>query len=378
MSSSKRGSGRASSFQLADDLLTAALKVKNSNPELYGEGDIGFLPRGLIQTSLPYKQLRNPDGTLASHFVRTSKNVELTLSSSSLNYGLPYGTYGRLVFARLTSQAVEKRTPVIDLGASISEMIQKFGKVAGGGTRGPNLYFLNALRALGSTSIYLEWKREEERRGKKGVRTDQRLFPILSQVSLWSDEKTTDAVVELSPYMISELNEAVPFYFDKLIQLAISPMRMDIYVWATYRASYMRGTLPVQISWEALQGQFGPDYSRTRDFRRAFAKNMAEVMKLYTTLRVEEYDKGIKMYPSPPDVPRKESMYIDQKAKDIISNVPSETKPEKDILMLESDVWFPDSVGKVSAGKSLPDKEEKETVKNQTACKTEDQDQTKE
>ena len=376
MSSSKRNSGRASSFQLADDQMTAALNIKNSNPELYGEGEIGFLPRGLIQTSLPYKLLKNADGTLASHFVRTSKNVELTLSSSSLHYGLPYGTYGRLVFARLTSQAVEKRTPVIDLGASISEMIQKFGKVAGGGARGPNQYFLNALRALGSTSIYLEWKREEERRGKKGVRTDQRLFPILSQVSLWSDEKTTDAVVELSPYMISELNEAVPFYFDKLIQLANSPMRMDIYVWATYRASYMRGTLPVQISWEALQGQFGPDFSRTRDFRRAFAKNLAEVMKLYTTLRVEEYDKGIKMYPSPPDVPRKESMYIDKKAKDIISNVPSETKPEKDILMLESDVWFPDSVGTESADKPVPDKVA--TATNQTAPKTKAPEKAKE
>lgn len=355
--------GRHGSMQEADDLVTSALRILKTSPEIYGEGNIGFLPRGLIQISLPYTQPKNDDGSVATHFVRSSKNVQLTLSASSLKYGLPYGSYARLILARLTTQAVYTGNPVVDLGESINDLIKTLGKAAGGGKRGPNAYFLNALHALGSASIYFEWKGKEERNGTKGVHTEQRLFPILSRVSLWTDNVSTDAVVELSPYMLSEMTGAVPFWFPKLIELSKSPMRMDIYVWSTYRASFMRGTRPLPISWAALKNQFGPDYSRLRDFKKAFVANLEEVRKLYTGLRVEPYDGGILMYPSPPDVERRTMMRIDAKAKEIASGsklgVPHEASsvsPDTNVLKPETAVWVPESAKKVPAENNAPQK----------------------
>ena len=288
--------------------------------------DIGFMPKALVQTSLPYTRLVDANGRPITHYVRSSKNVTMTLSSADLSVGLPFGSAARLILSRLTTLAVANRTSVIELGPSVSSLVKSFGKIVGGGKRGACTAFRLALTALSSTSIYFKWHGHYVSAANELFSGQQTmLFPIVEKVSLWTkgagrpdgeDDSLPEGFVELSPYLYHEINNGpVPFTFSKLASLAKSPMRMDIYLWATYKASYLRK--PVLISWEALKSQFGHTYARMRDFRVAFVRNLKAVCDVYPALKVEAEENGLRMHPSPPDVERRVMMRIDAATKRI-------------------------------------------------------------
>jgi heat shock protein HslJ len=61
-----------------------------------------------------------------------------------------------------------------------------------------------------------------------------------------------------------------------------SPLAIDLYVWLTYRMSYLRkGTLVPRMS---LEEQFGAD-SRPRDFRESVLIHFIEVLLVYPAVR---------------------------------------------------------------------------------------------
>jgi len=93
---------------------------------------------------------------------------------------------------------------------------------------------------------------------------------------------------------------AVPVDLRAIQQLKRSPLAIDIYIWLTYRMSYLRR--PCLIPWKALKNQFGADYSRSRDFRRGFLAHLGEVLHVYPNARVGQTDPGLLLYPSPPHV----------------------------------------------------------------------------
>lgn len=74
--------------------------------------------------------------------------------------------------------------------------------------------------------------------------------------------------IELSPGFFEILvNRPVPV--DLRVASALrSPLAFDVYVWLTYRMSYLRR--PTEIPWSALASRFGAEYARVRDFKRAF------------------------------------------------------------------------------------------------------------
>jgi hypothetical protein len=80
-----------------------------------------------------------------------------------------------------------------------------------------------------------------------------------------------------------------------------SPLALDLYVWLTYRMSYLRQ--PTAVPWAALRLQFGADYGRMDHFqghvRRALAKY---VLPVYPQARIEEAPGGLRLLPSPTHV----------------------------------------------------------------------------
>ena len=93
---------------------------------------------------------------------------------------------------------------------------------------------------------------------------------------------------------------AVPVDLRAVHQLKHSPLAIDIYVWLTYRMSYLRR--PSLIPWLALQNQFGADCTRSRDFRRSFLTHLRTVLQFYPVARVRQTDSGLYLHPSPPHV----------------------------------------------------------------------------
>ena len=114
---------------------------------------------------------------------------------------------------------------------------------------------------------------------------------------------TTDMAIahRAEPALFQEIaRSAVPVDLRAIRQLQRSPLAIDLYVWLTYRMSYLRR--PTLVPWEGLQAQFGADYSRPRDFRRGVMKHLETVIGVYPTLRVSQADSGLRLYPSRPHV----------------------------------------------------------------------------
>jgi len=115
--------------------------------------------------------------------------------------------------------------------------------------------------------------------------------------------------IELGQHIFQEITRsAAPVDLRAIRQLRKSPLALDIYSWLTYRMSYLRK--PCLIPWGALQTQFGADYGRLRDFKRKFLSHLADVLHVYTAVRLSEQPTGLLLRASPTHLPQTSSRRI--------------------------------------------------------------------
>ena len=113
--------------------------------------------------------------------------------------------------------------------------------------------------------------------------------------------------VKLTDRFFNEVTDRpVPLDMRAIRALKKSPLALDLYAWATYRASYLqRQTV---IPWRSLQQQFGNGYPETsqgqRDFKKNLIKTLQKVGVAYPDLRccASETENGLKLMPLPPHV----------------------------------------------------------------------------
>jgi len=82
-----------------------------------------------------------------------------------------------------------------------------------------------------------------------------------------------------------------------------SPLGIDIYVWLTYRYSYLKRE--TSIPWGALALQFGSDYARTPAFAAHFRQQLKKVVTLYPSARVEPTPRGLVLRPARTHIPKR-------------------------------------------------------------------------
>jgi len=113
--------------------------------------------------------------------------------------------------------------------------------------------------------------------------------------------------VTLSQKFFDQLVEApVPLDLRAIRALKRSPLALDLYAWATRRASYLqRSTL---IPWDALRRSFGAGYADTPQGRVKFREKVVDafgrVRSVYPALRLEIQEGGVLLLPSAPHIPR--------------------------------------------------------------------------
>ena len=88
------------------------------------------------------------------------------------------------------------------------------------------------------------------------------------------------------------------------------PLALDTYLWLTYRSPRVRERNGRLISWKALHEQFGPEYSRLRDFRRYFTRALGKAVKVYPSGKIEVGKAGVVVKPSPPAVTRRQNPVV--------------------------------------------------------------------
>ena len=113
----------------------------------------------------------------------------------------------------------------------------------------------------------------------------------MNQTGLWK------STVTLSEHFFNEvIDRPVPIDMRAIEVLKQSSLALDIYVWLTYRVSYMK--LPTTIPWSSLALQFGSDYARLRDFKEAFINELKKVILIYPDVRLDVLDDGLMIKPS--------------------------------------------------------------------------------
>ena len=135
-------------------------------------GALGFMARIFVQATLPHTR------PLAHEFERVNGRYSLHLVAPP-SIGLPFGSYPRLVLAWLTTEAVRKKSPEIQLGPTFSDFMYRLGLTPVTGKRGTVPRLRDQLHRLFSTTI--RWTYTEESHG----RASGRGYVIAGEHELW-------------------------------------------------------------------------------------------------------------------------------------------------------------------------------------------------
>jgi len=93
--------------------------------------EVGFSARLLVQATLPHSKPKPG----VYEFKRSNGFVSVKIIADS-DYGLPFGTYPRLLLAWMTTEAVRTKSPELVLGSSLAAFMAKLDLTKGGGPQG--------------------------------------------------------------------------------------------------------------------------------------------------------------------------------------------------------------------------------------------------
>ncbi len=302
---------RSSALELTDRtraLLNAATDIERTDPRQAGA--VGFQARIWAQLSLPY---RDPDPTgQRTDWERRNGSLTLTITPAVLRdptgrrrRGFPYGVIPRYVLAWMSTEAVRTRSPVLEVGGSLSEFMSKLGMTATGGRNGSITRTTEQMRRLFGSQMLVEDERSEGNRWSiAGAH-----FNVADSYRLWFSRTDGDVdsplwgstVTLSSRFYESVIGSPVPVDTRAMSALGGSALRLDLYTWLAHRFYAMeRDTL---VPWSTLSQQFGSDYRELRNFITAIMRQLPAVLSVYPDARVTTSDQGLLLRPSPTPVP---------------------------------------------------------------------------
>jgi len=275
------------------DLIQAHLAIEAEDAK--SAGTLGFMTRALAIATLPHRKIAE------DRFVRKNGDFTLTMLTTHPE-GLPYGTLPRLLLTWVTTEVVQRKERVLSLGNTLASYLNELGLHNTGGKRGDITRLKHAMTTLFSAIISCRYE------GKDSWALQNVL--LADRVEWWQPQAHEEAGAWQSRLQLSEpffkecLDHPLPVDLRAMRVLRQSPLALDIYIWLTHRMSYLskRTTIP----WVSLSGQFGAGYAQTdqglRDFKRAFLRELKNVVALYPEAKLSASRNGLVLYPSPTHV----------------------------------------------------------------------------
>lgn len=262
------------------------------------EQEVGYSARLLVQATMPHSK---PDPGV-TEFERSNGFVTVSITGRK-KYGLPYGTYPRLLLAWMTTEAVRTKSRELELGGSLAAFMAKLDLAKGGGPQGSAPRLRQHMQRLFAASVSATVERD-------GEIHDIGFRPV-ERFSLFWDPKQPDqgtlwqSNLSLTPLFFDEITKKpVPVDMAALRALvkSRSPLAIDLYQWLTFRMSYLRH--PYTIPWPALQLQFGISQDiPVRLFKAKFVRRLKQVIEVYPQAKAEPTKAGLKLWPSKTSVP---------------------------------------------------------------------------
>lgn len=287
---------------LTDRRLQALLEARSAieAEDALKANAIAYVARPLSLATMPHSR---PDGC---EFQRRNGTFMMSMHAPAA-IGLPYGSTARLIVMHLCTEAVRTGQRDISFGDSLSAFMRTLDLQPSGGDRGSIASLKDQLTRLFSSTITCLWEKPEMTAiTSMQVATSANIWwtpRSQGQSSLWN------STVRLGEEFFHEVTaHPIPVDLRAVRALRQSPLALDIYVWLTYRMSYLKANSRT-ISWPGLQLQFGCDYPETpqglRDFRKQFLAQLQRVLIVYAKARVEQDSNGLILKPSPTHVAKR-------------------------------------------------------------------------
>ncbi len=266
--------------------------------------ELGFVGRNLIQATLPHSNIND------TQYTRTNGKFELSIISDR-KIGLPYGIYPRIILCWLSTEVVIRKSREIVLGNSFNEFMKNLGLLPTGGRWGTIARFRDQVKRLFSATISCSYYDEE---GGQWIR---RNLNIADETVLWwepinSGQKNLfNSIVKLSePFYEDLLNYPVPIDLRIFKLLKHSALALDLYLWLTYRVSYLKRE--IHIPFPALMLQLGTGYKNDKrgryEFKKALKLQLRKILAVWPQLKIhiDEEKKHLVIKPSLSSVNRKQ------------------------------------------------------------------------
>jgi hypothetical protein len=281
-------------------LTDAQRKLLEHSTNIFGElatkKDAAYLPRELVQVTLPHK---NPGDV--QQWKRTNGNLTVGIQpgqnfTTGESYGYPYGSIPRLLLFWLTTEAVQKKTRRLELGHSLSGFMAALGLSAytGRGKRGDAKRLRNQMERLFRAHISFESGGERKSWLDMQVAPKGEFWWSLrdpDQTALWG------SWIELSEDFYTAVTAfPVPADMRALRALKGSPLALDLYAWLSYEAwrAHKSGK-PRFENWKQLHGHLGAEYKNPDDFRRKAKAMLAKIKTVYPGLKLGDRQGGIQV-----------------------------------------------------------------------------------
>ncbi len=263
------------------------------------------LPNGLSFQYVPLIQCSFPhaDPGEVATFTRRNGWLELTLSATRRDIGLPYGVPARLLTIYCASEAIRTRSPEIYLGRSVQDFLRCLDIPITRGDRGSLRVYANQLLRLIHCALSID-EDMRDAKGRTGLHIRQALFA--EEARLWWDDAEEvgqgSSLVLSSVLFESILERSAPLSTAAIRQLRKSPMDLDVYAWLVHRLYHL--SRPSTMTWAQLSGQFGHSYGEIRYFRRFFGDSLKRVLKVYPEAKFKWTETALILLPSKPHVER--------------------------------------------------------------------------
>ena len=264
-----------------------------------GDEELGFMARMLVQATLPHS-----DPGDVKEYGRVNGDFRL-LIQPGLGMKLPYGVYPRLLLAWITTEAVRTKKRELRLGNSLSDFMSQLGLTPTGGRWGTITQLREQMKRLFAARIGFVYDTEES--------FQARTMEFATEMNLWWSPKSPDqAVIFDSTMTLGErffeeiIKHPVPMDMRVLRAIKRSPLGLDLYLWLTYRVSYLKK--PTEISWAQLHGQFGAEYSGedgTKNFARKAKRELKKISVAWPELSYETPRGRLRLLPSRTSIPKK-------------------------------------------------------------------------
>jgi hypothetical protein len=203
-----------------------------------------------------------------------------------------------LLFAWICTEVVQEKKTELVLGDSLSHFMRQLGLIPTGGRWGtiPNLR--EQMKRLFNARISVSLVNRDKRA----------FFDISKAYDLWWDHKQPEqrslwkSTVTLSEEFYREIIEhPIPINMKILRALKRSPLGLDLYLFLTYRVSYLKK--PTSIPLKALHQQFGAEYKDVKNFKRKVHRELLKIKTAWPQLNYELQPGRIALLPSQPSIP---------------------------------------------------------------------------